>query len=65
MSFACSSVMVLLLPQDQVHDPAAPHMHSWLAAVGQHVGVMATGFFEDIGQDRHPVKGTILVDALG
>jgi hypothetical protein len=36
-------------------------MLSWLAAVGEDVGVMATGFFEGVGQHREAVKCAVLV----
>jgi hypothetical protein len=36
-----------------------------LSAVIQDVKVRATGFFEGIGQDRHSLEGTLVVDGLG
>jgi hypothetical protein len=34
-----------------------------VAAVGEDVRVVAAGVFEGIGQDRHAVEGTVVVDA--
>jgi hypothetical protein len=39
-------------------------MLSWLSAVIKDVGVGAAGFFEGIRQDRHSVKGTLIVDGV-
>ncbi len=36
--------------QEQVQHPAPPHMLPRLTAVGQHIGIMATGFFKSVGQ---------------
>jgi hypothetical protein len=36
-----------------------------LAAVIQDVGVIASGVFEGIGEDGHPVEGTLVVDGFG
>jgi len=40
-------------------------MLAWLTAVIQDFRVLASGFFESVGQDGHPVKGTVVVDGLG
>jgi hypothetical protein len=34
-------------------------------AVGQDVGVVATCVFQGVGQDRHQVEGSLIVDRLG
>jgi len=46
-----------LLPQQQINDPTAPHMRPAGAAVEEHFHVCASGFFQRIGEDRHPVEG--------
>jgi len=48
--------MVSPLAQEQVYDPAASHMPTQLAAVGEDVGVVAASFFKGIRQVRHPLE---------
>jgi hypothetical protein len=55
----------LLLPQNQIHDPTAGKMLSWLAAVGQNVGVGAARLFRGIGQYGHYLESPLVVDAAG
>src|ERR1700680_3675973 len=50
-----------LLAQDEVHCPAAADMLTWLAAMGQNVGVVATGFFQRVGQNWHTIEDPFLV----
>src|SRR5262249_40658641 len=59
-----ASVTASFLSDQQIHDPTAPHMLPWLAAVGEDVEVVAPGLFEGVGQDRQAVKGPFLVDAV-
>jgi hypothetical protein len=60
-----ASVMASLLAQEQVHDPAPSHMLARRAAVGQHVGVVTPSFVKGIGQLRHPVEGSVVLDRAG
>src|SRR5262249_22250587 len=52
------------LAENQINDPAAPHMFCWLAAVVQNVGVGAACLFESIGKNGHSVKGFFIIDGL-
>jgi hypothetical protein len=54
-----------LLAQEQVHDPAAPHMLPRLAAEGQDVRVVATSFLQSVGQVGQAVEGPLVVDRAG
>ena len=40
-------------------------MRPLAAAMGQHVGAVAAGVFEGVGEDRKPVEGMLSVDAAG
>ena len=64
-SLRTASVTLSLLAQNEIYHPTTSYMLSRLPAVIQDVGVSATGFFKGIGQDRHTVKGSFIVDALG
>jgi len=53
------------LPQQSIEHPATAHVRPWPAQVGEDVGVVATCFFEGVGQHRQTVEGSAIVDALG
>src|SRR4051812_30949432 len=53
------------LAKYQIDDPAASDVFARLPAVKQDVRVVAAGFFQRIGEDRHAVEGTVGVDAVG
>jgi len=55
----------LLLPQHQIDHPAPADVRSRPAAMAQDVLVAATRFREGVGQFRHPLEGTVIVDGLG
>jgi hypothetical protein len=52
----------LNFPEDEIHDPATSHVRAFAPAMRKHVGVVATGLFQSIGQDGHPVKRLLLID---
>src|SRR5215472_11000474 len=52
------------LPKYQINHPATPDVRPWLATVCKDVGVVATGFFQGVGQDRQAVEGPIFVDRV-
>ena len=54
-----------LLPQHQIHHPAAADVWSRSAAMAQDVLVAASRFHKGVGQFRHPLEGTVIVDGLG
>jgi hypothetical protein len=45
-----------------IHNPATARMHGTAAAVIQDVGMVAAGFFERIGQNRHVFKAALIVN---
>jgi hypothetical protein len=53
----------LRLPEHQIDDPAPADVRPLTAAVAEHVGVVAPGVLEGVGEDRQPVEGTVGVDA--
>jgi hypothetical protein len=53
------------LAQNQIDDPAAADVRPFAAAVGEDFGVVATGVFQRVGEDREAVEGTVVVDCLG
>src|SRR5947209_19283311 len=55
----------LLLPQNEIDDPAAPDVRPRPPKVAQDVRVRAAGLFEGVGQDGHTVEGPLVVDGLG
>jgi len=54
-----------LLPRNEVHDPTATDVRSWLPAVPKDVGVDAASFLQSVGQFWHSVEHTVVVDSLG
>jgi hypothetical protein len=53
-------------PSTSIHDPAAADVRERrVAAVAEHVVVVAAGVLERVGQYRHAVEGALRVDALG
>ena len=52
----------LLLPQNQIDDPATPDMRAVAAAVEEDIGIRAAGFFQRIGEDGESVEGPVGVD---
>src|ERR1700677_461571 len=59
------SVMASLLPQDQIHYPAASNMQPWPPAMGQDFRVGAASIFQNVSQHRETVEGTVIVNSLG
>jgi hypothetical protein len=55
----------LLLPQQQINDPTTSHMDTPRAAVGEDVGVVATGVLKGVSEDQQPVERQLGVDARG
>jgi len=56
---------ISLLPQQQIDHETTSGMWPVVAAVVKDVVVVATSVLQRISKDRHPVKGTLLVDAFG
>src|SRR4051794_16460753 len=54
-----------LLPQQEVHDPAAPHMLAGLSAVAEDVRVGAAGVFEGVRENGQVLEGAVVVDVAG
>src|SRR5262245_58630925 len=55
----------LLLPEQQIHHPAAADVWTGAAAMGEDVGVLAAGVLKGVGEDRQAVKGTVVVSPPG
>jgi hypothetical protein len=55
-----SSFPPSLLPQHQIHHPAAADMRSRSAAMAQDVRVATTRFCKGVGQFRQPLEGTVI-----
>src|ERR1700677_3967368 len=53
-----------LLSQHEVHRPATPDMRPRRSAVGQHVAVVTTDFFQGVRKDGQAVEGSVVVDGL-
>src|SRR5262245_42761920 len=61
-----ASTAAMLPPsEDEIHHPAAADVRTTAAAVVEDVGVVAPRVLQCIRQDRHPVKGFLLIDAFG
>lgn len=45
--------------------PAAADVRAGAAAMAQDGGVLAPGFLQRVGQDRHAVEGALVVDCVG
>ena len=56
---------VLVLSQQQVHNPTTADMLGRLAAVSQQIGIRAARIFEGVGKHRQAPEGAFVVDALG
>src|SRR6516165_2678641 len=54
-----------LFPQHQIHHPAAADVRPRSAAMVQDVLVARARFRKVVGQFRHPLEGTLIVDGLG
>jgi len=52
------------LVQQQINNPTTANVFAGLTTVFQHVGVVATGFFEGIGQDGEFIKSSLIVNLL-
>lgn len=52
-----------LFSENQVHDPAPTNVRPQSAAMIEDRRIIAAGVHEGIGEDRHAVEGTVLVDA--
>jgi hypothetical protein len=48
-----------------MHNPAAPHVLPWSAAVAKDVRVGTTGFFQSVRQDGQVLEAAVIVDGLG
>jgi hypothetical protein len=54
-----------LLPQHQIHHPAAADVRSRPAAMAPDVRVATARFRKGVGQFRQPLEGRAIVDDLG
>ncbi len=55
----------LLLAKNQINNPAATDMNSFLAAVVKDIGVVAARFLQGVRQNGQSVEGLVVVDRLG
>src|SRR5262249_35289722 len=62
---APGSLLSLLLSQNQINDPAPANVLPNLAAVIQHLGVIAARIFQRIRQNWQPIEASLVVDRLG
>src|SRR5207253_3079874 len=54
-----------LLAQQQIQHPAAAHVLRLRAAMGENVVVVAAGFLQRVGEQRHVGEATLVVDGSG
>src|SRR4051812_35115360 len=60
-----AAVTTSFLPEQEIDDPAAPHMVPAATAVFEDGDVGAAGFFERVGQDRQISEAALIVNDLG
>src|SRR5262249_27144112 len=59
------SYLAYSFPNRRSTTTTSPDVFASRPAVAENVLVRAAGVFEGIGQDRHPVEGSLVVDGLG
>lgn len=62
---ALVSFATLAFSQHHIDDPTTSDTRAAVAAVGEHIALMAAGVLEGVGKNRHAIEGPIDVQRLG